>query len=89
MTHLPVIVDPSHGTGKRSLIPAMARATVAVGADGLMVEVHPNPEKAFSDGAQSLRLPDFDRLMKGLLPYIEIWKTERAAARPATLVGKP
>ena len=57
MSHLPVIVDPSHGTGVRSLVSPLAKAAVAVGADGLIVEVHPNPEEAFSDGAQSL-LPD-------------------------------
>ena len=57
MSHLPVIVDPSHGTGVRSLVTPIAKAAVAVGADGLIVEVHPNPEEAFSDGAQSL-LPD-------------------------------
>ena len=88
LTHLPIIVDPSHGTGKRSLVPAMCRASVAAGADGLMVEIHPNPEKAFSDGPQSLRLPDFERLMKELRPYIELWKAERAAAQAAALVGK-
>ena len=54
MTHLPVILDPSHATGKRSLVPPLARAAVAIGADGLIVEVHPQPEKAISDGAQSL-----------------------------------
>ena len=54
LTHLPVILDPSHATGKRSLVPALCRAGVAIGADGLIVEVHPNPEKAVSDGAQSL-----------------------------------
>ena len=54
MTHLPVILDPSHAAGKRSLVPALARAGVAVGADGLIVEMHPHPEKAVSDGAQSL-----------------------------------
>src|SRR6185436_2793793 len=53
-THLPVIVDPSHGTGKASLVSAMARAAVAAGADGLIVEVHPEPEKSFSDGYQTL-----------------------------------
>src|SRR3990167_6886882 len=87
LTHLPIIVDPSHGTGKRSLVPAMARASVAAGADGLMVEVHPNPEKAFSDGPQSLRLSDFDRLMKELRPYIDLWRAARAASASA-LVGK-
>ncbi len=54
LTHLPVILDPSHATGKRSLVPALSRAGVAIGADGLIVEVHPAPEKAISDGAQSL-----------------------------------
>ena len=54
LTHLPIIVDPSHGTGDRASVPAMARAAVALGADGLMVEVHPQPEKALSDGPQSL-----------------------------------
>jgi 3-deoxy-7-phosphoheptulonate synthase len=53
-THLPIIVDPSHGTGKASLVPAMARAAVAAGADGLLIEVHPHPERALSDGPQSL-----------------------------------
>jgi 3-deoxy-7-phosphoheptulonate synthase len=62
MSHLPVIVDPSHGTGVRSLVIPIAKAAVAVGADGLIVEVHPNPEEAFSDGAQSL-LPDQFREM--------------------------
>jgi len=61
-THLPVIVDPSHGTGKAGLVTAMARAAVAAGADGLMVEVHPNPEKALSDGFQTLN-PDAFRQM--------------------------
>ena len=53
-THLPVIVDPSHATGQASLVPAMARAAVAAGADGLLIEVHPHPERALSDGPQSL-----------------------------------
>ena len=88
LTHLPVIVDPSHGTGKRSLVPAMARASVACGADGLMIEVHPNPEKALSDGPQSLRLAQFEQLMKDLQPYIHLWKAERSAAQAGALVGK-
>jgi len=88
LTHLPIIVDPSHATGKRSLVPAMARATVAAGADGLMVEVHPNPEKAFSDGPQSLRPADFAKLMQELRPYIDLWKAARAAAQPAAMVGR-
>src|SRR6266496_1134160 len=59
LTHLPVILDPSHATGKRSLVPAVAKAAVAIGADGLIVEAHPQPEKAVSDGAQSLTLEQF------------------------------
>ena len=58
-THLPVMVDPSHGTGVRELVIPMSRAGVAAGADGLMIEVHDRPEEAFSDGPQSLKLPDF------------------------------
>jgi 3-deoxy-7-phosphoheptulonate synthase len=63
LTHLPVLVDPSHGIGLRNHVAAMARAGVAAGADGIMVEVHPHPEKALSDGAQSLTVPEFDELM--------------------------
>ncbi len=62
-THLPVIVDPSHGTGKASLVRPMARAAVAAGADGLIVEVHPRPEEAWSDGYQSINFDQFDQLM--------------------------
>ncbi|MBI3038879.1 3-deoxy-7-phosphoheptulonate synthase, partial [bacterium] len=65
-THLPVIVDPSHGIGVRSLVPAGALASLAVGADGLIVEVHPIPEKAASDGAQSLSNEEFSELMDRL-----------------------
>jgi len=83
LTHLPVIIDPSHATGKRSLIASLSRAAVAVGADGIMVEVHPNPEQAFSDGPQSLRLPEFAKLMEDLKPYVKLWKAERAAHAPA------
>jgi len=64
LTHLPVLVDPSHGIGLRNHVAAMARAGVAAGADGIMVEVHPHPENALSDGAQSLTLPEFDELMR-------------------------
>jgi 3-deoxy-7-phosphoheptulonate synthase len=77
LTHLPVIVDPSHATGKRSLVAAVSRAAVAVGADGLMVEVHPCPEKAISDGAQSLAIPEFARMMNELRRYVELWKEAR------------
>ena len=78
LTHLPVILDPSHATGKRSLIPALSRAAVAVGADGMIVEVHPCPEKAVSDGAQSLTIEGFRRMMSELRPYIELWRETRA-----------
>ena len=62
-SHLPVVIDPSHGTGVRSLVAPMALAGVAAGADGVMVEVHPRPEEALSDGAQSVRLPELSELM--------------------------
>ncbi len=71
-THLPVIIDPSHGTGVREYVPAMAMAAIAAGADGLMIEVHPNPEKALSDGAQSLTLEMFEEMMKRLKPLVEL-----------------
>jgi 3-deoxy-7-phosphoheptulonate synthase len=63
LSHLPIIVDPSHGTGKRNMVLPLARAAVAVGADGLMVEVHHQPDKALSDGAQSMYPEQFIELM--------------------------
>ena len=72
LSHLPVIVDPSHGTGKRSLIAPVSKAAVAVGADGLIVEVHPNPEEAYSDGQQSLLPDEFEELMKGVKKYLAV-----------------
>lgn len=66
LSHLPVIVDPSHGVGKWDLVAPMAKAAVAAGADGLIIEVHPNPEEAFSDGEQSLKPKAFKELMKDL-----------------------
>jgi 3-deoxy-7-phosphoheptulonate synthase len=66
MSQLPVIADPSHGTGRRDLIPAMSRAALAAGADGLIVEVHPEPAKALSDGKQSLDFSEFRSLMETL-----------------------
>jgi 3-deoxy-7-phosphoheptulonate synthase len=68
LTHLPVVVDPSHGVGKRDLVAPMARAAVAAGADALIIEVHTNPEEAVSDGEQSLRPDEFERLMEELRP---------------------
>ncbi|HEX4689725.1 MAG TPA: 3-deoxy-7-phosphoheptulonate synthase [Solirubrobacteraceae bacterium] len=66
LTHLPIIVDPSHGTGDRASVPALARAAVAMGADGLMIEVHPHPDKALSDGPQSLTPEAFAKLMESV-----------------------
>jgi 3-deoxy-7-phosphoheptulonate synthase len=63
LTHLPVIADPSHGTGKWDLVGAVSRAAVAAGADGLILEVHPHPSRALSDGAQSLKPASFCQLM--------------------------
>jgi len=80
LTHLPVIVDPSHATGKRSLVPALTRAAVAIGADGAIVEVHPCPEKAMSDGAQSLDIAQFRSMMQELEPYVELWRQSRMPA---------
>jgi 3-deoxy-7-phosphoheptulonate synthase len=77
LTHLPVMLDPSHATGKRSLVPAVSRAGVAIGADGIIVEVHPHPEKAISDGAQSLDLAAFNKMMRDLAPYISLWESSR------------
>jgi 3-deoxy-7-phosphoheptulonate synthase len=66
LSHLPIVVDPSHGTGRRDKVPPMARAAVAAGGDGLLIEVHNDPEKALSDGAQSLYPAQFEQLMKEL-----------------------
>ena len=66
LSHLPIIVDPSHGTGCRSLVLSMSLAAIAAGADGLIIEVHPNPEKALSDGEQSLSLTEFAALMESV-----------------------
>lgn len=68
LSHLPVVVDPSHGTGRRELVIPMARAAIATGADGLMVEVHPKPEDAFSDGQQTLTLKEYGELKTELQP---------------------
>jgi 3-deoxy-7-phosphoheptulonate synthase len=64
LSHLPVVGDPSHGTGRRDLVLPMARAAVAAGADGLLVEVHPDPDHAVSDGAQTLTPPQFAEMMQ-------------------------
>lgn len=74
LSHLPIIVDPSHGTGRRDLILPMSMAAIAAGADGLMIEVHPKPEEALSDGFQSLLPEDFQRLMKEVKRIVDIFK---------------
>jgi 3-deoxy-7-phosphoheptulonate synthase len=68
LTHLPIMVDPSHGTGKAEYVPAMVMAAIAAGADSLMIEVHPNPAKALSDGPQSLTVEGFEQLMQEMAP---------------------
>jgi 3-deoxy-7-phosphoheptulonate synthase len=66
LSHLPMVGDPSHGTGRRDMVPAMARAAIAAGADGILMEVHPDPDRAMSDGAQTLDEPQFRELMTQL-----------------------
>src|SRR2546422_8166513 len=83
LSHLPVIADPSHGTGKQSLIAAVSRAAVAVGADGLIIEVHPCPERALSDGPQSLDFAGFERVMRGLAEPLRTVSTHVATAASA------
>ncbi len=92
LSHLPVIADPSHGTGRRSLIAPISRAAVALGADGLIIEVHPCPERALSDGAQSLDLDGFAEVMRGLGDPMRVVATpqetpRKYAARAASASG--
>ena len=92
VSHLPVIADPSHAAGHRELVPALARIAVAGGADGLLVEVHPHPEKAWSDGEQSLDFAGFDAMMDGLEPWLaaralELERREIPDVRPMEAVG--
>jgi len=70
-SHLPVIVDPSHAAGHHELVPSLSKAAVAAGADGLLIEVHPNPQEALVDGLQSLSIPEFEKLMNELRPIAE------------------
>ncbi|TAM90092.1 3-deoxy-7-phosphoheptulonate synthase [bacterium] len=83
LTHLPVIVDPSHGTGRRDLIAPMSRAGVAAGADGLMLEVHPNPAQAKSDGPQSITPEDFGVIVRSVRPIAEALGRELPAVGSA------
>lgn len=96
LTHLPIMVDPSHGTGKSEYVPTMAKAAIAAGADSLMIEVHPNPSKALSDGPQSLTLEGFEELMKELTSFAQYfgrWNekinvTSRPKLMPLSLMSK-
>ncbi len=83
LSHLPIIADPSHGTGHREMVVPMARAAVAAGADGLLIEVHPSPEDALSDGAQSLDVPQFQQLMREVRLIAEV--IGRRISEPAGL----
>jgi len=83
LSHLPIVADPSHGTGHRDMVIPMARAAIAAGADGLLVEVHPYPDRALSDGAQSLYPEQFDRMMKEVRHIAEA--IGRRVAEPAGL----
>jgi 3-deoxy-7-phosphoheptulonate synthase len=82
MTHLPVIVDPSHATGRRDLIAPLSRAAIAAGADGLMIEVHPHPESALSDGEQSITPAEFDHLMQTVRRQVRFWHEEEVPECP-------
>jgi 3-deoxy-7-phosphoheptulonate synthase len=79
VSHLPIIVDPSHGTGRSDIIEPMSLAALAAGADGIMVEVHPNPQKAWSDPEQALSPEQFTHLMKNVTDFIE-WRKTHAFA---------
>ena len=83
LSHLPIIADPSHGTGLRDKVIPMARAAVAAGADGIMVEVHPHPDQALSDGAQSLFPDQFAQLMREIRVIAEV--IGRRIAEPASV----
>ncbi len=83
LSGLPVVLDPSHATGRRDLVTPVCRAAVGVGADGLLVEVHPDPEAALSDGAQSLSIPEFCSMMEEIEPHLRAWRQ----ARERRLVG--
>jgi 3-deoxy-7-phosphoheptulonate synthase len=87
VSHLPIIVDPSHAAGVRSLVPVLARAAAVVGADGLIVEVHPSPETALSDGEQSLTFGEFRLMMDDLQPYLELQQATRQFRPQLVAVG--
>lgn len=86
ISHLPVIADPSHAAGCRDLVPALARVAVAAEADGLIVEVHPDPDQAWSDGEQSLDFDAFNAMMASMEPYLAL-RSSALSARPMEMVG--
>jgi 3-deoxy-7-phosphoheptulonate synthase len=77
-THLPVLVDPSHAAGRRDLIPALSKAAIAAGADGLLVEVHPDPVSALSDAAQQIPIEDYKNFISEIEPILKAVKTRNA-----------
>lgn len=83
ISHLPIIADPSHASGRRELVPALARVAVAAEADGLIVEVHPDPDTAWSDGEQTLDFASFDSMMTSLEPFIALRAAQQALCEPA------
>jgi 3-deoxy-7-phosphoheptulonate synthase len=87
LTHLPVVVDPSHATGKRWLVPPLALGGVAAGADGVMVEVHPDPDSARSDPEQQLDLAGFTALMAALVPVHDVVRGSRGVAGSASAIA--
>ncbi|MDJ0596677.1 MAG: 3-deoxy-7-phosphoheptulonate synthase [Pleurocapsa sp. MO_226.B13] len=84
LTHLPVVIDPSHATGKSEYVPTMAMAAIAAGADSLMIEVHPNPAQAMSDGPQSLTPESFSRLMQDAMPLAQFYGRGKTPSFPAS-----
>ena len=87
VSRLPVIIDPSHAAGIRCLVPALSRAAIAIGADGLLVEVHPAPEQALSDGNQSLSFSEFRQMMTDLEPYLSLQREDRRARPELIAMG--
>jgi 3-deoxy-7-phosphoheptulonate synthase len=88
LSHLPILVDPSHGTGKRNKVTPLSRAAVAVGADGLVVEVHNNPDRALSDGMQSIYPDQFDELMRQIrqiAAVVDRYVPQPAATKPSSV----
>jgi 3-deoxy-7-phosphoheptulonate synthase len=89
VSHLPIVVDPSHGTGKRDKVTPLSRAAVAVGADGLLIEVHHDPDRALSDGMQSLYPDQFDELMAEIRQIAHVLHRDVPAARATPYAGRP